>query len=36
MFEIDSYLTEMKNGPDIDRTSDESHKRVITKKVQEN
>jgi hypothetical protein len=26
----------MKNEPNIDRTSIDSHKRVITKKVQEN
>lgn len=36
MFEIHNYATEMKNGPDIDRTSVDSNKRVITKKVQEN
>jgi hypothetical protein len=36
MFEIESYVTEMKNEPNIDRTSIDSHKRVITKKVQEN
>jgi hypothetical protein len=36
MFEIHNYATEMKNGPDIDRTSVDSHKRIITKKVEEN
>ena len=36
MFEIHNYATEMKNYPNIDRTSTDSHKRVITKKVEEN
>jgi hypothetical protein len=26
----------MKNGPDLDRTSVDSNKRIITKKVEEN
>ncbi len=36
MFEIYNYATELKNYPDMDRTSVDSHERVVTKKIEEN
>lgn len=36
MFEIYNYATELKDYPDMDRTSVDSHERVVTKKIEEN